>query len=282
MIGWSGRSAQRGGGVQGPHGRVAKGRSEFLRELLGVWHVDRPAEGTALTKAHVVDQNDEDVRRSGGGFHFKSRRSLCVAGIEHGARHDLRLWDRQYGAIECGASGCFRFGLRQRVVPRLGSRFTIEMPAGGTPVATPATYLISSVPIAALDDDHPAAVRAAPLQVFGIGGGPRAVGSVAIEQLAFARASVGARFSYFAKSEFSQARAQVQQFRRAGDKTEIVPIFDSRKSNLSVGRQTGDWPGTASGSPAPSRGGHRLQVTGWFTTDDRSWVAALAPDLVFQ
>ena len=159
---------------------------------------------------------------------------------------------------------------------------TVEMPAGGTPAATPATYLISSVPIAAFDTDHPAAVRAAPLQVFGIGGGPRAVGSVAIEQLAFARASVGARFSYFAKSEFSQARAQVQQFRRSGDRSEIVPIFDSRKSNLSVGRQTGDWPGTAFGSPAPSRGGHRLQVTGWFTTDDRSWVAALAPDLVFQ
>ena len=158
----------------------------------------------------------------------------------------------------------------------------VEMPAGGTPKATPATYLISSVPIASLDTDRPAAVRAAPLQVFGIGGGPRAVGSVAIEQVAFSRASVGARFSYVAKSEFSQVRAQVQQFRRTGDKSEIVPIFDARKSNLSVGRQTGDWPGTASGSPAPSRGVHRLQVTGWFTTDDRSWVAALAPDLVFQ
>jgi hypothetical protein len=158
----------------------------------------------------------------------------------------------------------------------------VEMPAGGTPVATPATYLISSVPIASLDTDRPAAVRAAPLQVFGIGGGPRAVGSVAIEQLAFSRASVGARFSYVAKSEFSQARAEVQQFRRSGDRSEIVAIFDLRKSNLSVGRQTGDWPGTASGSPAPSRGVHRLQVTGWFTTDDRSWVAALAPDLVFQ
>ena len=158
----------------------------------------------------------------------------------------------------------------------------VELPAGGTPAATPATYFISSIPIAPLDADHPASVRAAPLQVFGIGGGPRAVGSVAIEQLAFSRASVGARFSYVAKSEFSQARAQVQQLRRAGDKSEIVPIFDERKSNLSVGRQTGDWPGTASGSPAQSRGGHRLQVTGWYTTDDRSWVAALAPDLVFQ
>jgi hypothetical protein len=125
-------------------------------------------------------------------------------------------------------------------------------------------------------------VRAAPLQVFGIGGGPRAVGSVAIEQLAFSRARVGARFSYVAKSEFSQVRAEVQQFRRAGAKSEIVPIFDARKSNLSVGRQTGDWPGTAAGSPGQSRGMHRLQVTGWFTTDDRSWVAALAPDLVFQ
>jgi len=156
------------------------------------------------------------------------------------------------------------------------------MPAGGTPTATPATYLISSVPIAALDIERPATVRAAPLQIYGIGGGPRAVGSVAIEQLAFSRATVGARFSYVAKSEFSQVRAQVQQFRRTGDKSDIVPIFDLRKSNLSVGRQTGDWPGTVAGSSAPSRGVHRLQVTGWFTTDDRSWVAALAPDLVFQ
>jgi len=158
----------------------------------------------------------------------------------------------------------------------------VAMPAGGTPTATPATYLISSVPIAALDVERPATVRAAPLQIYGIGGGPRAVGSVAIEQLAFSRATVGARFSYVAKSEFSQVRAQVQQFRRTGDKSDIVPIFDLRKSNLSVGRQTGDWPGTVAGSSAPSRGVHRLQVTGWFTTDDRSWVAALAPDLVFQ
>lgn len=158
----------------------------------------------------------------------------------------------------------------------------VEMPASGAPVPTPATYFISSVPIAALDTDRPASAQAAPLQIYGVGGGPRAVGSVAIEQVAFARADVGARFSFFAKSEFSQVRAQVQQLRRSGDKTEIVPVFDARGSNLSVGRQTGTWPGTASGSPAPSRGAHRLQVTGWFTTDDRSWVAALAPDLVVQ
>ena len=158
----------------------------------------------------------------------------------------------------------------------------VAMPAGGTPAATPATYVIFSVPIAALNTDRPGSVQAAPLQVYGVGGGPRAVGSVAIEQLAFSRANVGARFSYVAKSEFSQTRAEVQQFRRAGGKSEIVPIFDLKKSNLSVGRQSGSWPGTATGSAGPSRGVHRLQVTGWFTTDDRSWVAALAPDLVFQ
>ena len=158
----------------------------------------------------------------------------------------------------------------------------IEMPPVGAPVPTPATYFVSSVPIASLDTDHPASVRATPLQIYGIGGGPHAVGSVAIEQVQFARASSGARFSYFAKSEFSQARAQVQQFRRSGDRSEIVPIFDLRQSNLSIGRQVGAWPGTAAGSPVPSHGAHRLQVTGWFTTDDRSWVAAIAPDLVIQ
>ena len=158
----------------------------------------------------------------------------------------------------------------------------VEAPATGARTPSPAIYVISSVPIAALNVEHPGVVAAAPLQVFGMGGGPRAVGSVAIEQLAFNRANVGARFRFVAKSEFSQVRAQVQRLARQGDRTVIAPVFDSRQANLNVGRHGGDWPGTAAGTAGPSRGPHRLQVTGWFTTDDRSWVAALAPDIVVQ
>jgi hypothetical protein len=105
---------------------------------------------------------------------------------------------------------------------------------------------------------------------------------VAIEQLDFARTNVGARFGFFTKSEFSQARAQVQRLGRDGDRTVISAVFDARQVNLSIGRHGGDWPGTAAGSATRSKGPHRLQVTGWFTTDDRSWVAAIAPDIVVQ
>ena len=62
----------------------------------------------------------------------------------------------------------------------------------------------------------------------------------------------------------------------------IAPVFDARQVNLNVGRHGGDWPGTAPGSRGLSKGPHRLQVTAWFTTDDRSWVAAIAPDIVVQ
>ena len=158
----------------------------------------------------------------------------------------------------------------------------VTAPATGALTPTPASYVISSLPIAALDVDRPESVGAAPLRVFGMGGGPRAVGSVAIERVDFARAKVGARFGFIAKSEFSKARAEVQRLGRDGDRTMISAVFDARQVNLSVGRHGGDWPGTAPGSPGPSKGAHRLQVTGWFTTDDRSWVAAIAPDIVVQ
>lgn len=159
----------------------------------------------------------------------------------------------------------------------------VEMPrTGAARDPTPATYSITSIPIAAFDSEQPRLSDPTPVQIFGIGGGPRAVGSVAIEQVAFTAAIPGARFRYVAKSEFHRARAQVQQLQRDGKTIRIRPVFDVVQSNLSVGPQVGSWSGAAAGSASPSHGLHRLQVTGWFTTDDRSWVAALAPDLITQ
>jgi hypothetical protein len=175
---------------------------------------------------------------------------------------------------------------RTMIVDADGSRgrqlIKVEAPPTGAHTPTPALYVLSSIPIAALDVDQPQSVEPAPLQVFGMGGGPRAVGSVAIEQVDFARANVGARFRFVAKSEFSQVRAQVQRLGREGDRTVIAPVFDARQVNLIVGRHGGEWPGTAPGSRSLSKGPHRLQVTAWLTTDDRSWVAAIAPDIVVQ
>jgi len=159
----------------------------------------------------------------------------------------------------------------------------LEIPdTGGAREPVPATYAITSLPIAAFDLDRPRTAEPAPLRIFGIGAGPRAVGSVAIERIAFTPAFPGARFGYVAKSEFTRARAQVQRLERDDGTIRVQPVFDSVRSNLAVGPQIGAWPGTVAGTSDASRGPHRLQVTGWFTTDDRSWVAALAPDLVVQ
>lgn len=156
----------------------------------------------------------------------------------------------------------------------------VIMPSNGdAPDPTPATYAITSVPITNFETPQPRQ-DLAPVEIYGIGGGPHAVGSVAIEQLAFNRANpLGATYSYFAKSEFTKARAQVQRFRRSNGTNEVTSVFDDRKFNLSVGNQNGSWPGMRPPGP-PSA--YRLQVTGWFTTDDRSWVAAVAPALIVE
>jgi hypothetical protein len=107
-------------------------------------------------------------------------------------------------------------------------------------------------------------------------------GAVALDRVNFSRATAGARYSYVAESEFSRARAQVQQLRRSGNTTQFVPVFTDPRSNLSVGPQTGNWGGTLPDNSALSHGLHRLQVTAWLSTDDRSWVFAVAPNLVVQ
>jgi hypothetical protein len=157
----------------------------------------------------------------------------------------------------------------------------VAMPnTGSARNPVPAAYVVSSVPIAAFDTDHPQAAGLAPVKIYGIGGGPHAVGSVAIEQVAFTQTMPGARFSYFAKSEFNRARAQVQQLQRATDGTiQIQPVAEFFGSNLTVGPHGGVWPGAEASTQQRV---FRLQVTAWFTNDDRSWVAALAPDLISQ
>lgn len=157
----------------------------------------------------------------------------------------------------------------------------VAMPnSGNARDPTPASYVVSSIPIATFDTDQPQAVGLAPVKIYGIGGGPHAVGSVAIEQLAFTQLTPGARFSYFAKSEFNRARAQVQQLQRSTDGTiQIQPVVDFFGSNLSIGPHGGIWSGPETAASARV---FRLQVTAWYTSDDRSWVAALAPDLITQ
>lgn len=146
--------------------------------------------------------------------------------------------------------------------------------------ARPATYVLRSEYI----DASGASAGPAPIQVYGIGGGPRAVGSVAIERLRFLpgvlRPGTLARFDYAAKSPFDHTHAEVLKFEADGSAIRLARVMEERADDVRVGLHSGQWDGSDQRSRAPSLGAHRFQVRAWFTTDDKSWVGAIAPDLV--
>ena len=59
-------------------------RSPSLGQAIGRRHVDRPAEGARHAEAHVVDEDDQDVRRALGRLHLEARRRRGLAGVEFG------------------------------------------------------------------------------------------------------------------------------------------------------------------------------------------------------
>lgn len=157
----------------------------------------------------------------------------------------------------------------------------LQLPGNPKKKTVPATYVLRSVYRDSQDgQQHPA-----PVEVYGIGGGPRAVGSVAIEQLSMLPESVmagtPARFAFSAKSPFNRTRAEVLKFVAANNQQiELERVMSTEDDNVSVGPHDGVWDGLDQSSHAASLGVHRFQVRAWFTSDDKSWVGAVAPKLV--
>ena len=151
----------------------------------------------------------------------------------------------------------------------------LTMPANGwakKPKA--ATYLVRSVYM----DPNGNEGGPAALEVYGIGGGPRAVGSVAVEQLQFGGGrGQPAQFAYQAKSPFNHVRTEVVRFDSDGQSIRIARVMEENADDVAVGRHTGSWDGLDTASGTASRGVHRFQVRAWFTSDDKSWVGAVAP-----
>ena len=156
------------------------------------------------------------------------------------------------------------------------------MPANGwaRKKPKPADYVLRSVYIA----PSPRAGQAAPLEVFGIGGGPRAVGSVAIEQLSIRtdprNPSQPVQFAFNAKSPFNHVRSEVVRFDNDGEEIRLSRVMQVNDDDVGVGPHAGSWDGRIAGSSNRSVGTHRFQVRGWFTQDDKSWVGAVAPTLL--
>lgn len=125
----------------------------------------------------------------------------------------------------------------------------------------------------------------APIEVYGIGGGPRAVGSVAIDALRISPARLrpgqtSAAYAYRVRSPFNRTSAEIVRFTVDGDKIRTDRVAETARNNIFPGEQSGGWDGMIAGRRKPSIGVHRLQVRGWFTADDRSWVGAMSPMLV--
>lgn len=144
----------------------------------------------------------------------------------------------------------------------------------------PALLLVRAV------KDQPGTPVLGRINVFGLGAGPRAVGSVAIDQVEFKPGTMSlgrketARYSFYSRSDFNRAAAEVLRVvNRDGD----LQVSLSRSIPLDGGVAAGTWVGrdkplTWDGTDArrqPSLGQHLLQVRAWLSAQDGGdWVAA--------
>jgi hypothetical protein len=160
----------------------------------------------------------------------------------------------------------------------------IRYTGGDAPGSKVALFVVQSEARSASGPGEPL-----PVEVRGIGAGPRAVGSVAINQLAFAfsgRALGGdfARFGYVAEGDFNKVNMEILRFtpgRQNGRKViDTAMVIEFRQGAVPAGPfGPRMWSGLDN-RRKPSRGVHRLQVRGWEVEDDESWVSAISDSAV--
>jgi hypothetical protein len=124
------------------------------------------------------------------------------------------------------------------------------------------------------------------IEIYGIGAGPRAVGSVAIGDLQFGPSTPNiprdkVTISYHAKFEFNHAAVEILQFNKdRRGQVNVQRVHTRRTDVVQVGRNSDSWDGNRD-SGERSLGVHLLQVRAWFTQEnDKSWVGAISPDSV--
>lgn len=124
------------------------------------------------------------------------------------------------------------------------------------------------------------------IEVYGIGAGERAVGSVAIDNLQFGPSrprfpKEQVAIGYEAKSAFNHASVEILRYDQTTPGVITVQRVKTRRTDpVQLGTNSGEaWNGTGD-TGARSIGVHRLQVRGWFTENDKSWVGAISPTSV--
>jgi len=121
-------------------------------------------------------------------------------------------------------------------------------------------------------------------RIYGIGCGPRAVGSVAIDQLRFGpqtiRGSEEAQFSFHTHTDFDRMKAEFMQVALVDNCLE-GRIFDNKKIDRRL-REDERWSDKWSAGKAQP-GQIQFRLRGWMTADHGAdWVSAFSPDLVLK
>jgi hypothetical protein len=130
------------------------------------------------------------------------------------------------------------------------------------------------------------------LRLYGLGAGPKAVGSVAIDQVNFRPGQIHvsenerASYSFFSRSDFNRTVVEILRVQRRDEEIR-VSLARARPLDLVVNR--GMWVGKTQlltwdgfdGQRRVSTGVHLLQVRAWLNAqDEHDWVAAWSPDMV--
>jgi len=169
------------------------------------------------------------------------------------------------------------------------------VPAGVGTNSVVAEYTLRSL------DDGMGQLSPAHLHVHGVAAGPKAVGSIGIDQVTFSPAEIhpahGERAHYTFHSISDFKNVEVNFVRLANDHGQIIAARIGKKSAGSIAKneaRNGDWDGKSDGGgkeaeafPPELRqwlksptGQHLVQVRAWYGAKDGDWATALSDEFV--
>lgn len=163
---------------------------------------------------------------------------------------------------------------------------TVSLPDGISQKARPALYVVHSDRPACAGAGAAAQGAGAALEIYGIGGGPRAVGSVAVNGLEFGPATPKlpqqqVQIAYRTQWPFNHVSVEVLRFHRnSPERIDVERVLARRNNGPPPGRVADQpWDGR-NGAAELSLGVHRLQVRAWMSGNEHSWVGAISPTSV--
>ncbi|HNP51282.1 MAG TPA: hypothetical protein PKJ85_05730 [Nitrosomonas nitrosa] len=158
------------------------------------------------------------------------------------------------------------------------------------------TPTLAKIELRAIDENNNETSHL-PIQIFGMAAGPRAVGSIGIDQVNFGPDSIHidqgdkAHYYFFARKSFDQVFAE---FRKIENKNGVLQASETIKEEKiampAIDESTGQWIGSSTSpftwdgrtiNEHPSKGLHLLQIRSWYSNSNtKDWGVSFSPDWV--